>query len=87
MKRGNGRHYFQCILGVREGGWDLLMAEFSLVKWHRCLGWHTGDVHIIIGIGTWVMLIAIVYSAVIVVMMKIAQNGYWDYLLRISEVR
>ena len=37
---------------------------------------HRGDVHIIIGIGTQVMLIAIVYSAMIVVMMKIAPKGY-----------
>ena len=34
------------------------------------------------------MLNAIVYSAVIVVqMMEIAQNGYWDYLLKTCNAR
>ena len=35
---------------------------------------HTGGCHIIVGIGTQMMLIVIVYPAVIVVMMKIASN-------------
>ena len=28
-------------LGSERRGQGLRMAEFSLVKWHKCLGWHT----------------------------------------------
>ena len=36
---GGWHIHFQCVLGLSEGT-DLLMVEFSLVKWHKCLGCH-----------------------------------------------
>ena len=85
---GKGQNHFQCILELREGRWDLLLAEFSLVKWHKCLGWYTwGSQYVYIG--TWVMLKVMVYSAVIVVqiMMVVQKWLFWDYLLKTSETR
>ena len=65
-------NHSQCILGLREGR-DLLMAEFSLVKWPKCLGYH-----MVREKGTCMDAnlsnIVIVYSAVFVVMMKIVHG-------------
>ena len=61
----------KCILGLREGR-DLLVAEFSLVKWLKCLG-----CHMVMEKCTYMDAnlsnIVIVYSAV-VIMMKIVHR-------------
>ena len=52
------------------------MVEFSLVKWHKCLEYHMVMEK---GIGMDVNLsnITMVYSAVVVVMMRIAHRWVW----------
>ena len=65
-------NHSQCILGLREGR-DLLVVEFSLVKWLKCLGCHMvmeKGTHMDANLSN----IAIVYSAVVVVMMKIVHR-------------
>ena len=86
-EQGKWQHHFQCVLAMREGGKAFLWLN---LVWLSDTGvWDDRErgCHIIVRIGIRVMLIVIVYSAVIVVMMKIAQKGYRDFLSRISEVR
>ena len=73
-EQGKWLHHFQCILGMREGGktfsWQNLVWLSDTNAWDdTCRG-----CHIVVGIGTQMMVIVIVYSAVIVVLMKIAQK-------------
>ena len=72
MNRGNGISISQCILGVREGR-DLLMVEFSLVKAHKCLGCHM-VMEKVTCMDVNLSNIAIVYSAVVVVMIRIVHK-------------
>ena len=65
-------NHFQHVLGFREGR-DLLVVEFSLVKWLKCLGCHVvmeNGTHMDANLSN----SAIVYSALVVVMMKIVHG-------------
>ena len=69
------QYHFQHMLELREGSetftwWNLVWLS-DTDAWDGT----QGDVSIMAGNGSQVMLNAIVYSAVIVVMMKIAQEG------------
>ena len=73
MNRGNGST-------ISNASWESEKWDETFLWWNSAWisdtdAWDDtqGDVHIIMGSGTQVMLITIVYSAVIVVMMKIAQ--------------
>ena len=65
-------NHSQCVQGLREGR-DLLLVEFSPVKWLKCLG-----CHMVIGKSTCMDAnlnnIARVYLPVVVVMMKIVHR-------------
>ena len=79
-EKGEWQHHFQCILGMREGGktfswWNLVQLSDTNAWDYTCRG-----CHIVVRIGTQMMLIAIVYSAVIVVMMKTVHK-----LMRLSS--
>ena len=73
--QGKWQHHFQCIMELREGCETLLW--WNLVWFSDTGAWDgtQGDVHMMAVNGTQMMLNAIVYSAVIVGMMKIAQKG------------
>ena len=67
-------NHFQHVLGLREKR-DLLVTEFSLVKWFKCLGCHM-VMEKGIQMDTNLSNIVIVYSTVAVVMMRIgSQTG------------
>ena len=65
-------NHSHCILGLREGR-DLLVTEFSPVKWLKCLG-----CHMVMEKGTCMDANlsnnTMVYSAVVVVIMKIVHG-------------
>ena len=73
MNGGNGFITISNASLDQEQEGDLLVVEFSLVKWIKCLGCHKGvkkGIHIDANLSN----IVIVYSTVVVVMMEMVHR-------------